>query len=129
MSEKFELDLQSLFDSLKDEKLSNNLDVLLSKIFGLLVMFLDDEITPQQRQIWFMLCQNYPQTHTGLEIADGIGASKISKGIYSSIRALQKLKLITIDESHPRTFSVQANSDHTMSRVLIELCSYYGQVN
>lgn len=125
-----EFDLYRLFEILSENQDYNvkNLDTFLSRVFGLLLMFLDDEITPQQRQIWYMLCLNYPKSHSGLEIADSIGASKISKGIYNSIRALEDLNLINIDASRPRVFSVTANHEHTMSKVLIDLCMYYGNI-
>jgi len=129
MTLKQEIDLQLIFDSLNSsnqEIISKKLDILLSKIYGLLLMFIDDEITPQQKAIWLMLCSNHPKSHSGLEIAESIGASKISKGIYSSIRALERLNLINVDSSHPRIFSVTANRDHKMTKALMDLSSYYG---
>jgi len=87
------------------------IDNIFSKLFGLLVLFLENDLSPQQRQIWFELSMNYQKNKTlsGLEIAEKIGASKISKGVYASIRVLESRNLIVIHQTHPRAFAIQAN--------------------
>lgn len=121
--------IQELLDSLDAknlQELSTSFDNFLSKVYGLLVLFLSNDLTPQQRQIWFELSMQHPKTLSGLEIAQNIGASKISKGIYQSIRALDEKNLIRIHTPHPKAFAIQANESHSMSALLIELCKYYG---
>ena len=121
--------IQELLDQLDAKnlnELSTNFDNFLSKVYSLLVLFLSNDLTPQQRQIWFELSMQHPKTLSGLEIAGAIGASKISKGIYQSIRVLEERNLIRIHTPHPRAFAIQANESHSMSALLIELCKYYG---
>ncbi len=127
------LSIQDIFDQIEFlnlPKLSEKIDTIFSKLFGLLVLFLENDLTPQQRQIWFELCMNYgnEKTMSGLEIAEKIGASKISKGVYASIRVLESRNLIRIHQSHPRAFAIQANEKHSMTALLIDLCKHYGLV-
>ena len=104
-----------------DSDLEKKLDNLLANSFGLLVTFLSNELTAQQRQIWLTLAQHYPDPKSGSELA-----SKISKSIYKSIEVLKNKDLITVHEPHPRTFSIQANPNHPLTRMLIDYCTYYG---
>ena len=110
-----------------DPNLENELDKLLSKSFGLLLTFLSNELTAQQRQIWLVLAQHYPDPKSGSELATITGSSKISKSIYKSIDVLKQKELIIVHQPHPHTFSIQANPSHPLTNILIEFCSYYGK--
>ncbi|MFV2014355.1 MAG: hypothetical protein ACC656_02915 [Candidatus Heimdallarchaeota archaeon] len=111
----------------QDPNLEQSLDMLLSKIFGLLLTFLSNELTPQQRQIWLSLAEHYPDPKSGSELATIIGSSKSSKTIYKSIEVLKRKELIVVHHPHPRTFSIQANPKHPLTEILVDFCSYYGK--
>ena len=107
--------------------LEKEFDTLLSTTFGILLTFLSNELTAQQRQIWLTLSQYYPDPKSGSELASITGSSKISKSIYKSIEILKQKDLIIVHQPHPHTFSIQANPSHPLTNILIELCSYYGK--
>ncbi len=110
-----------------DPELEKDLDLLLSTTFGLLLTFLSNELTAQQRQIWLTLAQYYPDPKSGSELATITGSSKVSKSIYKSIDVLKEKNLIIVHQPHPHTFSIQANPSHPLTNILIEFCSYYGK--
>ena len=116
-----------LFDSLndKDAKLAKTLDDVLSTTFGILLTFLGDDLSPQQRMIWLAASQVFPKASTGINLAKRTGSSTVSKAVYKSINILNAKGLIRVDQPHPRVLSVQANPDHPMPKVLIDLCNYY----
>ncbi|MHA2364778.1 MAG: hypothetical protein ACXAC7_12560 [Candidatus Hodarchaeales archaeon] len=121
--------LQEILDILETQghtKYSKSLDSFLTKTFGLLVTFLENELSAQQKRIWFELASCYPKTLTGLEIADRIGSSKISKGIYKSIRALEERDLITLHQKHKKSYAINANENHVLTALLIEFIEMYG---
>jgi hypothetical protein len=127
-----QLKFNSLIGNLRDKlstidpELEKNLDQLLSSTFGILLSFLTNELTAQQRQIWLTLAQFYPDPKSGSELATITGSSKASKSIYKSIDVLKRKQLITVHQPHPRTFSIQANPSHPLTEILIDFCSYYG---
>lgn len=106
--------------------LEKELDVLLANSYGLLLSFLTNELTAQQRQIWMTLAQFYPEPKSGSELATITGSSKISKSIYKSIEVLKQKELIIVHQPHPRTFSIQANPEHPLTKLLIDFSNYYG---
>ena len=123
-------EIEDLFDQLEklnQLELSHKLDNLLNKVYGLLMTFLSDELTPQQRQIWFTLAQQYPDPSAGVELARKIGSSELSKAVYKSILVLQEKNLIIIHQTHPRVMAIQANPDHPLTRLLIDFCEFYGE--
>ena len=109
----------------KDPRLFHGLDNVLSQVYGLLMSFLTDELSPQQRKIWFNLAEIYPNTYSGIDLAQKIGSSKISKSIYQSIKILEQKSLILVDRKHPKNMVIQANYDHSMTKLLIELANQY----
>ena len=119
-------DIRDKLESI-DPELEKNIDLLLTKTFGIIVTFLSNELTVQQRQIWFTLAQYYPEPKSGSELATIIGSSKVSKSIYKSIETLKNKNLIIVHQPHPRTFSIQANPSHPLTEILIDFCSYYGK--
>ena len=110
-----------------DSSLETTLDTLLAKLYGLLLVFLSNELSPQQRQIWLALAQFYPDPKSGAELASITGSSKLSKSIYKSIEVLKEKELIIVHQPHPKTYSIQANPDHPLTEILIDFCSYYGK--
>lgn len=110
-----------------DPELEKELDTLLSTTFGILLTFLSNELTTQQRQIWLTLAQYYPDPKSGSELATITGSSKVSKSIYQSIDVLKQKDLIIVHQPHPHTFSIQANPSHPLTSILIDYCSYYGK--
>ena len=123
----------SLIGSLRDKlavispEIEKSLDKLLANTFGIMLTFLSNELTAQQRQIWLSLAQCYPDPKSGAELALLTGSSKSSKSIYKSIDALKSKDMIIVHQPHPKTFSIQANPDHPMTRILIDFCTYYGR--
>ena len=110
-----------------DPELEKNFDLLMSTTFGILLTFLSNELTPQQRQIWLTLAQYYPDPKSGAELASITGSSKSSKSIYKSIEGLKNKDLIIVHQPHPHAFSIQANPNHPLTSTLIDFSSYYGK--
>ncbi|MHA2295571.1 MAG: hypothetical protein ACXAEU_19495 [Candidatus Hodarchaeales archaeon] len=120
--------ISKLFDKLAtigNEELTDMLDDLLSKIYGLIILFLGDELTPQQRQIWLTLANQYPKPCSGAELAREIGSSQVSKTIYKSIDELVARDLVSTHQLG-QVKANQANAEHPLSAALIDLSKYYG---
>ncbi|MFW9994790.1 MAG: hypothetical protein ACFFD4_22300 [Candidatus Odinarchaeota archaeon] len=121
-------EISQLFDRLFElgqQETADKLDNLLSNVFGLLILFLGDELSPQQRQIWLTLALQYPKPCSGAELARIIGASQVSKAIYKSIDELKERDLISIHHMG-RVKAIQANAGHPLTATLIDLSKYYG---
>jgi hypothetical protein len=101
-------------------------DEFFGQLFGLLITFIENDLTPQQKKIWILLAQEYPKQLTGVEIAGKIGSSKISKSIYQSLKDLEKNDLIIIEQPHPKVHAIKLNPNHTLSALLKEFCNFYG---
>lgn len=110
----------------EDPTLAKQVDKLLSQTYGLLLTFLGDELSPQQRQIWLLLAKTHPEVMSGTELARQIGASSVSKTIYRSIDALKQKGLVTVHQPHPRAMEVRANPGHPLTFLLVDFGTYYG---
>ncbi|MHA1982841.1 MAG: hypothetical protein ACW967_00705 [Candidatus Hodarchaeales archaeon] len=122
--------ISQIFKMLEDQNkdaLTQEVDQLLANVYGLILLFLGDELTPQERQAWLYTTIVYPKPCTGVEIARNIGSSETSKTIYKSIENLNRKRLVIINQLHPRVFSIQANKDHPLTNLLIDFNEYYGE--
>ena len=70
-------EILDLLEKLNNQELYKKLDNVLNTIYGLLLTFLSDELTPQQRQIWLVLAREYPDQSTGIALARKIGSSEL----------------------------------------------------
>lgn len=114
-----------ILESKNESDLTNYIDKILATVYGLVQLFLGDELTAQERQAWFYIAKIFPKPSTGIDLARQIGSSETSKTIYKSIENLRKKRLITVSQLHPRVFSIQANEQHPLSNLLIDFCNYY----
>jgi exopolysaccharide biosynthesis predicted pyruvyltransferase EpsI len=116
-----------ILENQNQDALTQEVDQLLANVYGLILLFLGDELTPQERQAWLYTTRVYPKPCTGVEIARSIGSSETSKTIYKSIENLKQKRLVIINQLHPRVFSIQANKDHPLTHLLIDFNEYYGE--
>ncbi|OLS26112.1 MAG: hypothetical protein HeimC3_10850 [Candidatus Heimdallarchaeota archaeon LC_3] len=114
-----------MLESRNELDLTKNIDNILANVYGLIQLFLGDELTVQERQAWFYIAKIFPKPSTGIELARQIGSSETSKTIYKSIENLKKKRLIVVNQLHPRVFSIQANEKHPLTNLLIDFGNYY----
>lgn len=119
--------IYKLLENHNQELLIHEVDQLLANVYGLILLFLGDELTPQERQAWLYITKVYPKPCTGVEIARSIGSSETSKTIYKSIDNLKQKRLAIVNQLHPRVFSIQANIKHPLTQLLIDFNEYYGE--
>ncbi|MFX0015431.1 MAG: hypothetical protein ACFFB2_12640 [Promethearchaeota archaeon] len=107
--------------------LSNRLLALTKDYYASLIFLFTTPLSFHQRLILMQLISLYPQGSSGIDLARALGISVQSKSIYRDLKALEKHRLVRIDEVHSRLKFAYANYDNLMINRLIELVKLHGE--
>lgn len=80
-----------------------------------------------KRKIILALAHIYPRSLSGVQLSKIIGYSGKAKTLYRGILdRLAEEELILLDRLTPKMHAIRINHEHTLMKLLIDICNQYG---